>query len=408
MINLSPEIVVVIMLVGMLAGVLSGFPLAYVIGLLALVTGVFRWQGQVIQILYIRTFSVMMNYTLLAVPLFVFMGSMLERSGIVEKLYDALYLWLGGIRGGLAVVTVVVGTIMAATVGVTSASVSMLTLIALPSMVKRGYDKSFASGVVCASGVLGILIPPSIMIVLYGPMANLSVGRLLFAAFVPGFLLAGLYLAYTFAHAVIQPEIAPPVPAEERAAPFRTKTVNLLTSLVPPAVLVMSVLGVIFLGIAPPTEAAAIGAVAATLLVVAYRRFKWAVLTDVLTTMVKLSGFAFLLGSMSFAYTGVFLGSGGGKAVTEAIVTMPGGVWGAFIAIQVVVFLLGFFVDWLGIVFIMVPIITPIGESLGFDPIWFATMVMVNLQTSFLTPPFAMAGPVTSPIRATRCPAVPR
>ena len=388
--ELSPELVTILMLGGVLVLVITGFPLAYVIGFIGITMGIFLWGEQVSQVFYLRVYRLMVNRVLLAVPLFVFMGAMLERSGIIERLYATLYLWLGGFRGGLAVVTVIVGTVMAATVGVITASVTLLTLVALPSMVKRGYSKSFAAGAVTAGGILGILIPPSVMIVVYGPMAAISVGKMFFGAFIPGFMLAAGYIGYVVIRAFTQPDIGPPVPVEERAVPFMKKTGMLLVSLVPPAILIFAVLGVIFLGIATPTEAAATGALMSMLLTIGYRRFSLKVLTDVLTTMLKLSGFIFLVGSLSFAYVGVFLGYGCGEVVTDLVLGMPGGKWGAFGVIMFVIFLLGFFIDWIGILFIMVPIITPIFETLGFDPIWAAVMVCVNLQTSFMTPPFAM------------------
>ncbi len=390
MIEISPEVITVFMLGGILVGVMTGFPLAYVIGFLGLVVGIYVWEEAIAQVFYLRMYRLMINYVLLAVPLFVFMGSMLERSGIIERLYQSLYVWLGGFRGGLAVVTVMVGTVMAATVGIITASVTLLTLVALPSMVKRGYSRSFAAGVCTAGGILGILIPPSIMIVIYGPMAEVSVGKMFFGAFVPGFILAILYVTYVVIRSAIQKNIAPAVPVEERTVPFWKKTKDLAVALIPPGILIFSVLGVIFLGIAPPTEAAGVGAFMATLLTIAYRRFSWEVLRDVMTTTLKLAGFIFLVGSMSFAFVGVFLGAGGGEVVTEFILGMPGGKWGAFATIMFIIFLLGFFIDWIGILFIMVPIITPIFEVLGFDPVWAAVMVCVNLQTSFMTPPFAM------------------
>ena len=388
--ELSAELVTIVMLGSVLALVITGFPLAYIIGFIGIALGIFLWQEQVSSVFYLRVYRLMVNRVLLAVPLFVFMGAMLERSGIIERLYATLYLWLGGFRGGLAVVTVIVGTIMAATVGVITASVTLLTLVALPSMVRRGYSKSFAAGAVTAGGILGILIPPSVMIVVYGPMAQLSVGKMFFGAFVPGFMLAIGYITYIVVRAFAQPDIGPPVPLEERAVPFLKKTGMLAVSIVPPAILIFSVLGVIFLGIATPTEAAATGAFMAMLLTIGYRRFNMQVLKDVLTTMLRLSGFIFLVGTMSFAFVGVFLGYGCNVVVTELVMNMPGGKWGAFALIMFVIFLLGFFIDWIGILFIMVPIITPIFEALGFDPIWAAVMVCVNLQTSFMTPPFAM------------------
>jgi tripartite ATP-independent transporter DctM subunit len=388
--ELSAELVTILMLGGVLVLVISGFPLAYIIGFIGIAVGIFLWEEQVSQVFYLRVYRLMVNRVLLAVPLFVFMGAMLERSGIIERLYETLYLWLGGFRGGLAVVTIIVGTIMAATVGVITASVTLLTLVALPSMVRRGYSKSFAAGACTAGGILGILIPPSVMIVVYGPMAEISVGKMFFGAFVPGFMLATGYVGYIVIRALVQPGIGPPVPIEERDIPFAKKSGMLFVSLVPPAILIFSVLGVIFLGIATPTEAAATGALMSMILTIGYRRFNMKVLTDVLTTMLRLSGFIFLVGSMSFAFVGVFLGYGCNVVVTDLVMSMPGGKWGAFGVIMFVVFLLGFFIDWIGILFIMVPIITPIFAALGFDPIWAAIMVCVNLQTSFMTPPFAM------------------
>jgi len=388
--ELSPELVTILMLGGILVLVMTGFPLAYVIGVVGIAAGIFLWGEGVGDVFYLRVYRLMVNRVLLAVPLFIFMGAMLERSGIIEKLYTALYLWLGGFRGGLAVVTILVGTVMAATVGVITASVTLLTMVALPSMVKRGYSKSFAAGACTAGGILGILIPPSVMIVVYGPMAEISVGQMFFGAFVPGFMLAAGYVGYVVIRAFVQHDIGPPVPVEERAVPFLKKTSILAGSLVPPAILIFSVLGVIFMGIATPTEAAATGALMSMILTIGYRRFNFTVLKDVLTTMLKLSGFIFLVGTMSFAFVGVFLGYGCGEVVTNAILNVPGGKWGAFFVIMFAVFLLGFFIDWIGILFIMVPIITPIFAVLGFDPIWAAIMVCVNLQTSFMTPPFAM------------------
>ncbi len=392
MVDISPELIAALMLGGIFIGVLTGFPLAIVIGSLGLIFGFLRFGMNVGEVLYPRAVSgVLMNYPLLAAPMFIFMGLMLERSGIAEKLYDALYVWLGGLRGGLAIVTILIGTIMAACVGIIAASITMLAVVALPSMMKRGYDKSLSSGAICAGGTLGILIPPSIMLVLYGPMASLSVGKLFFGAFIPGFILSGLYMSYIIIRSILQPSIAPPVPPELRAVSFARKTYMLVTSFLPAAFLILAVLGTIFFGIAPPTEAASIGGLASVLLVIAYRRFSWQVLYQVSLETFRLTGFIIIIVSMAFAFVGVFIGAGGDKVVTDIILNTPGGKWGAFFVIMFISFILGMFIDWIGIVFIIVPIITPIGAALGFYQIWFAIMVCVNLQMSFLTPPFAMA-----------------
>ncbi|MBA7530837.1 C4-dicarboxylate TRAP transporter large permease protein DctM [subsurface metagenome] len=305
MIDLSPEIVTIIMLGGVLVGVLAGYPLAIPVGALALIMGFLLFGTGVFSLLYARLYSLIHSYVLLAIPLFVFMGAMLERSGIAERMYAALYLWLSGFRGGLAIITVVMGTVLAACVGIIGASVTMLSLLALPSMLKRGYSKSLASGSVCAGGTLGILIPPSIMLVIYGPMAGISVGKLFMAAFIPGLVLSGLYVTYIATRCFFQPKIAPAVPVEERAVPFLKKTAMLLTSLVPPALLIMAVLGSIFLGIAPPTEAAAVGAFAATILTIAYRRFNFEVLNFPITKLLpKCFLFCFQLTSFHFLLIG--------------------------------------------------------------------------------------------------------
>jgi tripartite ATP-independent transporter DctM subunit len=381
MIDISPELVTIIMMGGILVGVLFGYPLAIIVGGIGIVMGVLLFGVNIsLELIYQRLFSLINNYILLAVPGFIFMGVMLGYSGITERMFSALYLWLSGFRGGLAITTILLGTILAACVGIIGASVTALAIIALPAMVKRGYSKSFASGAVCAGGTLGILIPPSIMLVVYGPMAALSVGKLFFGAFCPGFMLSAMYCTYVAIHSFLKPHIAPAVPMEERAVPWLKKTTDLVTSMAPPAVLILAVLGSIFAGVAAPTEAAAVGA-----------RFSFKVLKDTATETVKVTGMVLLIGATAFAFVGIFIRAGGGDIVEELILGAPGGKWGAFAIIMFIVFLLGYFIDWLGILFIVVPIITPVGEALGFDKLWFAMMICVNLQTSFLTPPFAYA-----------------
>jgi len=392
LIELSPEILTIVFIGAILVGVMTGFPLALVVGSVGLIGGYLVLGPTVsFEIIYSRVYSLAQNYPLLAVPLFTFMGVMLQRSGIAEGLYDALYLWLGGFRGGLAVTTVIFGTILAACLGVITASVTMLTLIALAPMVKRGYDKALASGAVCAGGTLGILIPPSVMLVIYGPMAMISVGKLFMGAIFPGLVLSGLYCGYIAVQCIRHPEMGPAVPVEERQVSFTKKSIKLLTSLGPPAVLIMAVLGSIFFGIAPPTEAAAVGAFAAILLTLGYRRFSWGLLSYTALETLRISSFVLLIGCLSFSFVGIFISAGCGDVVASAIMSAPFGRWGAFAAVMFIVFILGMFIDWIGIVFIMVPILAPIGPALGFDPLWFGMMICVNLQMSFMTPPFAVS-----------------
>ncbi|MFC1930992.1 TRAP transporter large permease subunit [Chloroflexota bacterium] len=389
MIDISPEIFTIIMIVGILVGVLTGFPLGLVLGSLGLIIGFFIFGTNVAHLIYQRSIMVITSYVILAVPLFVFMGNILERSGITERLYDALYVWLGAFRGGLAIATVIIGTILAACVGIIAASITMLSLIAVPSMLKRGYSKSLAAGATCAGGTLGILIPPSVMLVIYGPVAGISVGKLFFGAFLPGFTLSLLYCSYIAIRSFLQPSVAPAIPVEERKIPFMKKTLTLAYALVPPALLILSVLGSIFFGIAPPTEAAGIGASAAVLLALAYRKLTWKGLAEAGLLTVKICGMIFLIFTMSQAFVGVFVGAGGAQVVNEFILATPGGKWGAFAVVMFMVFILGMFIDFLGIILIIVPIINPIIPVLGFDPLWFGIMICVNLQMSFMTPPFA-------------------
>lgn len=387
----SPETITIIMFGTLFVGILTGFPLAIPIGGVGVITGFLLFGPNSFDLIYSRVYAIVTDYGLMAVPLFVFMGNMLEKSGIAEKMYKALYLWFGGFRGGLAIVSIIIGTVMAASVGIIAASITMLTLVALPAMVERKYDKGLATGAICAGGSLGILIPPSIMLIVYGPVARISVGKLFMAAFVPGLLLSALYMIYISIRCFYQPNLAPVIPIEERKETFSRKTILVLQTVAPTAILILSVLGAIYFGIAAPTEAAAVGAVVATLLTLFYRRLTVKVLMDVALSTIKLTGMVLLIASASTTFVSVFLSAGGGSVVEDFILGFPGGRWVVFTMIMVICFILGAFIDWIGIIFVMVPILAPIIPKLGFDPLWFAMMVIVNLQMSFLTPPFAYA-----------------
>jgi len=391
MIDISPEILTIAMLGGLIVTVLSGYPLALPIGAIALLVGYLAFGGSVFGIIYQQVFSILHNYVLLALPLFIFMGVTLEYSGIADRMYDALFLILSGFRGGLAIITVLLGTVLAACVGVITASVTMLTTLSLSSMVKRGYDHSIATGAICAGGSLGILIPPSVMLVIYGPMARISVGKLFMAAIFPGLILSGLYITYIAVRCFFQPKLAPVVPVEERAVPATYKVRLLFTAALPPIFIILAVLGSIFGGIAPPTEAAAIGGFAALVLTAAHRRLNWPTLKNILLRSLNISCMVMLIGAMSVAFTAVFIKGRGGEVVQAAVLAAPGGRWGAFAAVMLMYFILGFFIEWIGIFFIMVPILAPLAPILGFDPLWFGMMICVNLQMSFLTPPYAFA-----------------
>ncbi len=393
MIGTSTEVITVVMLVLLLVFVLSGFPLGLALGGVALVSGIlfFNPPMSIFSLFYDRLFGVTTNYTFLAVPLFIFMGIMVERSGISKALFSTLYLWLGGIRGGLAVATIWFGTILAATVGVIAASVTMLGLIALPSLLERGYAKELSTGACCAGGSLGILIPPSIMLIFYGPMASISVGKLFIAAFPAGLTLSAMYTVYILVRCALRPAEAPVLPPEERNVPMSHKLYLLFTALLPPIILVLAVLGSIFFGIAAPTEAAAVGALASTLMAAAYRKLNFTVLKETVYGTAGTFSMVFIVVVGAIFFTSIFLGLGCGDVVDRFVLSAPGGKWGSMLMVMLIVFILGMFIDWIGIILIVVPIVMPIAGTLGFDPLWFSMMIIVNLQMSFLSPPFAYA-----------------
>lgn len=392
MIELSAEIVAFLMLGGVFTLVLTGFPIAFVIGSVAFLVGLLIFgPTTTYHILYSRFYDLSLNYPYLAVPLFTFMGVVLQHSGITKELYSSLYECMGRLNGGLAIVTVVFGTILATCLGVIAASVTILTLIALEPMIKRGYDRPLAAGSIVASGTLGILIPPSIMLVVYGPQAGISIGQMFMGAVFPGLMLAFSYIAYIVIRCGLNPELGPAIPADQMT-PFSSKKVwRLLKSLVPPIMLILAVLGTIFSGIAPPTEAAAIGCLAAMLLAVAYGKFSFSLVKHACLETLRVSAFVVMIAALCYAFVGVFMSAGSGEVVSHLILSVPGGKWASFAMIMLIVFMLGLFIEWIGIVFIIVPIFSPILADLGFNPLWAGMMICINLQMAFQTPPMAMS-----------------
>jgi len=380
------------MLGGVFFLVMTGFPIAFIIGSVSFLVGmVTLGPTTTFHILYSRFYDLSLNYPYLAVPLFTFMGVILQHSGVTKELYDNLYEALGNIRGGLAVVTVIFGTILATCLGVIAASVTILSLMALAPMINRGYDKSLASGAIVASGTLGILIPPSIMLVVYAPQAGLSIGQMFMGAFIPGLILSVMYILYILIRCYRNPKLGPPISRDE-ITPFTTKKlVRLMKSLLPPAVLILAVLGTIFAGIAPPTEAAAIGSFASILMAIMYRKFSWGLIKQACMETLRVSAFVVMIAALSYAFVGIFMTAGSGQVVTDLLLAIPGGKWVTFFVIMLLVVLLGMFIEWIGIVFIIVPIFSPIFEQLGFNPLWAGLMVCVNLQMAFMTPPMAMS-----------------
>lgn len=380
------------MLGGVFVLVLTGFPIAFVIGSVAFFVGLVEFgPTTTFHILYTRFYDLSLNYPYLAVPLFTFMGVVLQHSGITKDLYQNLYEALGRLKGGLAIVTIIFGTILAACLGVIAASVTILTLIALGPMITRGYDKAISAGTIVATGTLGILIPPSIMLVVYGPQAGLSIGQMFMGAFFPGLILSGLYISYIVVRCTLNPSLGPSIPQDQLTKFTFKKFLKLIGSLAPPVVLMLAVLGTIFSGIAPPTEAAAMGCVASLVLAIVYGKFSWDLVKHASIETLRVATFVVMIAALCYAYVGIFMNAGAGDVVSELIMSVPGGRWASFAMIMAIVFALGMFIEWIGIVFIIVPIFSPIFIELGFNPLWAGMMICINLQMAFQTPPMAMS-----------------
>ena len=373
---------------------MAGFPVAFTLLGTSLVFGLIGFGWSFFDLLPLRIWGRMTNVTLIAVPLFVFMGVMLERSGLAEELLDTMGIVFGRLRGGLAMSVVFVGALLGASTGIVGATVVTMGLLAVPTMLRRGYQKELATGTVSASGTLGQIIPPSIVLVLIGDIVGVSVGDLFMAAVFPGLILVGLFMLYIVVVAYFRPDIAPAIPKEELDSISRRQLmIRVCRALFPPLFLMVAVLGSIFAGIASPTEAAAVGAVGASLLTVFSKKFNMQLLREVMMTTVRLTCMVFIIlcGAASFGL--VFRGLGGDGIVREFL----GGLSavysrGAVLAIVMgVIFFVGFFLDFIEITFIHVPVLAPIMIEMGFDPVWFCILLAVNLQTSFMTPPFGFS-----------------
>ncbi len=372
--------------------ILAGYPIAFTIGGTALAFGLYGFGLDFFNLLPLRIWGIMTNFTLIAVTLFVFMGATLERSRLAEDLLETMGLVLGRLPGGLAISVVVVGTLLAASTGIVGATVTTMGLIALPTMLRRNYDKGLASGVICASGTLGQIIPPSIVLVLVGDILGVPVGDLFLGALIPGVSLAALYILYLLGVSFFRPHTAPPIPREERTAISSRELLGRIGKvLVPPLFLMLAVLGSIFFGIAAPTEAAAMGASGALLLSIFSGRFNFKMLKEVMETTTRLTSMVFIILVGATAFGLAFRGLGGDALIHDFVDQLALPNWAIFACIMGVVFLLGFFLDYIEIAFIHLPVIAPILSAMGFDPLWYGVLLGINLQTSFLTPPFGFA-----------------
>ncbi|HCV49813.1 TRAP transporter large permease subunit [Saprospiraceae bacterium] len=388
---IDTEIVALILFVVIFALILVGYPVAFTLAGLSILVGYFL-VPDFLDLLPLRIMGTMKNYVLLAVPLFIFMGLMLEKSGLAENLLNTMAILFGKIKGGLAISVVIVGALLAASTGIVGATVITMGLISIPTMLKRNYKPDLAAGVIVSSGTLGQIIPPSVVLVLLGSVLNVSVGDLFAAALVPGLILVVAYITYVAIYAHLYPESAPAIPAKEidkfKSEDFVKKVVK---AFVLPMLLIIAVLGSIFAGIASPTEAAAVGALGAILLTMTQGQFSMSKLSEVCKETTKLTSMVFmiLLGATTFAL--VFRGLGGDRYLVDLIEQSALSPMMFLFLVMVVVFIAGFFIDFIEIIFIIVPVVTPIFIAMEIDLIWIGILLALNLQTSFLTPPFGFA-----------------
>jgi tripartite ATP-independent transporter DctM subunit len=389
-----------VLLFGSLALLLAlGLPMAFCTGSLAVIFLFVFGNGAILNMLPSRIFPFMTDYQLSAVPLFIFMAAMLEKAGIIEELFDAVYKWLGAVKGGLAAATVLACTALAAMVGVVGATEVTMGMIALPAMLRRGYDEKLACGSLLAGGTLGILIPPSVMAIVYAVVAQQSLGELLVGSIFPGLLLSGLYVAYILTRCYINPRLGPALPNEERVD-FREK-LQLLRNTIAPIFLILLVLGIIFVGIATPVEAAGIGTFGALFVSALHRRLTWPAIEEAALATLKATAMVMWIFFGATMFVGFFIVKGGQTFVAESILGIGLPAYGVLLLMMLILFVLGMFLDWVGILLLTVPIFLPIMKSfaweglLGFPgvrpediPLWYGVIFMVNMQMAFLSPPF--------------------
>ncbi len=372
--------------------ILVGFPIAFTLGGISVLFGLVVFGPDFFYLLSLRIYGTMSNFVLVAVPLFIYMGMMLEKSGLAESLLDTMSLLLGRLKGGLAISVVIVGAMLAASTGIVGATVITMGLISLPTMLKRGYSVELATGTIASSGTLGQIIPPSVVLVLLGSVLNVSVGELFTAALIPGIILVSLYLLYIIIKSTLNPASAPPLSSEE-ISKFREKGMlkRILGAFILPFVLILAVLGSIFAGIASPTEAAAVGAMGATLLTIIQGKFSYKNLKEVMRETTHLTTMVFIIFVGATAFSLVFRGLGGDRFLAETIVQADLSPNAFITMVMLAVFVAGFFIDFIEIIFIIVPVVAPIFSALGVDLVWIGILLAVNLQTSFLTPPFGFS-----------------
>jgi tripartite ATP-independent transporter DctM subunit len=386
---MSLEVLATLMLVAFFVLLLAGIPVGLTLATTGFVFGYLGFGIDLFNLLPHRIFGVVTNYTLLAIPLFVFMGVMLEKSRLAEELMDVIGFAAGSLRGGLGIGIILVGVLMGATTGIVGATVVTLGLLTLPGMLRRGYDRGLACGVICASGTLGQIIPPSLILILLADITNQSVGTMFAAAMIPGLVLSAIYIVYILILGMIRPEMVPAIPPQERAAISSLQLAGKIVRVVaPPIGLVIAVLGSIIAGIAAPSEAAAMGALGSILVAALGRRLTLTVLRDTVQSTTRITAMVMFILICAQVFSLAFRGLHGEKLVQDAFTLLPGGINASIWFLMALIFVLGFFIEWIEISYIAVPLFLPIFINANTDLVWLSTLICVNLQTSFLTPPF--------------------
>ncbi len=388
---MSPDILGLVLLGSLIAGIFVGFPIAFTLIILATGFGYAVFGDSVFYQMYFQTLGIMKAGELAAAPLFIFMGHILERAGLMARLFRSFQFILAPVRGSLYLGVLGTATLFATATGIIGASITVMGMMAAPAMNRAGYDPRMSAGVIAAGGCLGILIPPSVMLLVMGPIIGVSVIDLFAAALIPGLILASLYIGYAMIRSFLNPELGPPLPLEDRATSMGQIFREFFSGIVPLAVIMFSALGSIIVGIATPTEAAGMGALGATLLTVAYRRLTWRILLEACRQTLTTSSLVLFLAVASNIYGAVFTRLGTGNLLTDFMLSLPVEPLGLLAILMVVIFILGWPLEWPAVVFIFLPVFVPVVIKLNFDLVWFSTLVAVNLQTAFLSPPVAMA-----------------
>jgi tripartite ATP-independent transporter DctM subunit len=388
---MSNEYLGLILLGALLAGIFAGFPIAFTLIVLSVVFGYIGFGDTVFYLMVFQTIGLMKEETLAAVPLFIFMGHVLEQAGLMERLFKSFQLILAPLRGSLYLGVLLTATLFATATGIIGASVTVMGLMAAPTMMKAGYDPKMSAGAIAAGGTLGILIPPSVMLVVMGPVVGVSIIKLFAAAIVPGLILAGLYVSYCMLRCQLNPKLGPPLPRDQWATSVGQMVKEFMAGIVPMAAIMFAALGSIIFGLATPTEAAAMGATGALVLTLAYRRFSLRALREACLKTLETSSLVLFLAVTSNIYGAVFTRLGTSTMIADTMLSLPLPPSAMLIVLMGVIFLLGWPLEWPAIIFIFLPIFMPVVDALKIDLVWFCTLVAVNLQTAFLSPPVAMA-----------------